>query len=69
MSHAKNQHFTTDSGVDGSAEITGGQGIMFGAYIDGDIEGKTEVEHRLLQEGDGSSSTTITLELGDCKHV
>ena len=67
FSHAKNQHYTSDAGIDGSAELSGGAALLAGVYIDGAITGKVEVEHHLLQEGDGSSETTVSIELGDCK--
>ena len=53
----------------GEADLAGGYSVLFGIYVEGEVTGKTEVEHHLLQEGDGSSLTRVTLELGDCKHV
>ena len=67
--HATNQEFSTELGVDGKAEITGGLGLLAGINVDGEIVGQVQYEHTLLEEGDGASATMITVELGDCKHA
>ena len=66
--HAKNQEFTTELGTEGEAEGEIGMGVDIGIEASGDLVGYVQYEHTLLQQGDGESSTTITVELGDCKH-
>ena len=67
LSNAKNEDFETSIGGEASIEVGIGLGILSGIEAEGSTATTVEVSHRLVQEEDKESSTTITLELGDCE--
>lgn len=67
--HARNQDVNTEIGGEGDAELAAGMIFEFGVEAHGEVTGKAHYEHTLLKQGDGESSTSITVEFGDCKHA
>ena len=66
---ARNQAFATEIGVEGEAAVSLGMAVMPGVDVGGEITFQVDYEHTLLQDHEGSSSTAISVELGDCKHA